>query len=382
MAGNPGSGGQRFVVVGNPGSRRVALFAAAVRAAGLPPAHVLPWRDVLTGTIAIPTHALVRIDSPGDDPHVDTLLRGHFAHPPHRVNGTGPWYQAFTTALRRLAEVVAGTPRTHLLNDPTEVALMLDKRKCHAHLSQAGLPLPPAITSLPDAAPTIRRRAHTGGNDDGSGGFDALRARLSAVGWSRVFVKPAHGSSASGVVALSVRGDRVEAVSSAAVSSVGLVNSLRVRTYRGGDAVAVVDRVCADPVHVEKWFPKASWRNRTIDMRVVVVAGRATHAVVRASRHPMTNLHLGGERVDVAELRAVVGATKWRQWLDTCEGVAARFPKSLMVGVDLLLGVGWGRHVVGEVNCFGDLLPGLAGLPDGPAPGMDTYEAQVAACMT
>jgi hypothetical protein len=41
----------RFTVVGNPGNRRVALFAAAVRAAGLPPPRVLPWLDVACGSL-------------------------------------------------------------------------------------------------------------------------------------------------------------------------------------------------------------------------------------------------------------------------------------------------------------------------------------------
>ena len=39
----------RFAVVGNPGSRRVELFRAAVAAAGAPEPAVLAWRDVLRG---------------------------------------------------------------------------------------------------------------------------------------------------------------------------------------------------------------------------------------------------------------------------------------------------------------------------------------------
>ncbi|MFD0529886.1 hypothetical protein ACFQ1I_28730 [Kitasatospora arboriphila] len=37
--------------------------------------------------------------------------------------------------------------------------------------------------------------------------------------------------------------------------------------------------------------------------------------------------------------------------------------------------------MVGEVNAFGDLLPGLTGLPGGPAEGLDTYGAQIAALL-
>jgi hypothetical protein len=345
------------VVVGNPGNRRVAMYAAAVRAAGLPPVRVLPWRDVLTGTCAVPTDALVRIDSPGEDPHVDSLLRGPSL--PHQVEGSGRWYQAFVAGLRRIADVVDGTPGARLLNDVDDIAVMFDKRSSHKRLLAAGCPVPEVLT--------------------GVDGYSSLRQRMSEVGWNRVFVKPAHGSSASGVLALTARDDRVEVVTSAAFGPDGLSNSLRVNRYRGAEARAVVDVVCRDPVHVERWFPKASLEARTVDLRVVVVAGRATHAVVRASRHPMTNLHLGGSRIDVAKLRAVIGEARWREWMATCERAAGAFRGSLMVGVDLLPGLRWDRHVVGEVNAFGDLLPHLPGLPDGPAPGVDTYTAQVMA---
>ncbi|CAM3795151.1 STM4014 family protein [Kibdelosporangium persicum] len=349
----------KFVVVGNPGNRRVAMFADAVRAAGLPPAKVVAWREILAGTCAIPTDSLVRVDSPGEDPYVDRLLRGAKAHP-YRVDGSGAWYSAFTKGLQRLRETVAGTPGARLLNDVDDIAVMFDKRRCHEVLRQAGCPVPPTI--------------------DGVDGYATLREKMRERGWTKVFLKPAHGSSASGVVALTAHGSRAAATTSVAMTPEGLMNSLRVHTYRDDEVADLVDRLCVDPVHVERWFPKASLNGRTIDLRVVVIAGQATHAVVRASRHPITNLHLGGTRMDVAGLRAVIGEPRWREWLDTCEKAAARFGRTLMVGVDLLPGIGWRRHVIGEVNAFGDLLPRLTGLPDGPAAGLDTYAAQVAAC--
>nr|BFE70625.1 hypothetical protein GCM10020092_039260 [Actinoplanes digitatis] len=65
----------RLAVVGNPGNRRVALFAAAAERAGLPAPRVYPWRDVLlSGRVPGPDE-LVRVDSPGEDAEVDRLLR-------------------------------------------------------------------------------------------------------------------------------------------------------------------------------------------------------------------------------------------------------------------------------------------------------------------
>ena len=145
----------------------------------------------------------------------------------------------------------------------------------------------------------------------------------------------------------------------------------------------LVDALAPDGLHVERWLPKASQRGRVADLRVVVVAGRATHAVVRTSRSPMTNLHLGGARGDLDHVRAAVETAggSWSAALAVCERAAACFPDTLCVGVDLLPSTGWRRFAVGEVNAFGDLLPRLTGLPGSGAEGLDTYGAQIAAVL-
>ncbi|HEX2314701.1 MAG TPA: STM4014 family protein [Thermomonospora sp.] len=352
-----------FTVVGTPGDRRVTLFAAACTAAGLPPPEVAAWRDVLEG--AEPSFrpgTLLRLDSPGEDAACDALLRG--PGDPTRVGGGARWHATFTAALHRVASA-ARRDGAVPLNDADEIAVMFDKRRCHTRLQAAGVPVPPALDG------PVHDYAH-------------LRERLAEAGWSRVFVKPAHGSSASGVVALQFSRDRVKAVTSAAPApGGGYRNSLRVRAYETEHEVAaLVDALAPDGLHVEKWLPKAALDGRVLDLRVVVVAGVPTHAVVRTSRSPMTNLHLGGRRGDLAAVRAVLGEDRWQRALAVCAAAARSFPRSLMTGVDLLVGIGWRRFAVAEVNAFGDLLPGLPGLPGGPAEGLDTYAAQVRAALT
>ncbi|WP_067814340.1 STM4014 family protein [Actinomadura kijaniata] len=350
-----------FTVVGTPGDRRVTMFADACRAEGAGEPRVVGWPDVLRGADpAFGPGTLVRIDSPGEDPEADALLRG--PGDPTRVGGGAAWYAAFRAGLERVRDA-AHRSGARLLGDPDEIAVMFDKRLCHARLQAAGVPVPPA---LPEVT-----------------GYAELRARMAEAGERRVFVKPAHGSSASGVVAFQTNGTRVKAVTSAARGPGGFHNSLRVRTYEDeADVAALVDALGADGLHVERWLPKASLDGRVLDLRVVVVAGEPTHAVVRTSRAPMTNLHLGGRRGDLDAVRRALGEDGWRRALDVCARAAACFPGSLMVGVDLLVGIGWRRVAVGEVNAFGDLLPGLTGLPEGPAVGADTYTAQVRAVLS
>ncbi|MEV5438737.1 STM4014 family protein [Streptomyces sp. NPDC052682] len=353
----------RFAVVGNPENRRVSLFAAAVRAAGLPGPRVVPWTDVLRDQGAhFAAEELVRVDSPGENTEVDRLLRG--VADPTRVEGSARWYAAFTAALRSLRGGI------HLA-DADELAVLFDKRRCHAVLDGAGIPVPASPTSGPDGAP-VR-------------GWDDVRALMREHRMPRLFVKPAHGSSASGVLAVESGAGRIRATTSVELAPDGrLYNSLKVRRYeRERDLAAIVDALAPDGLHLERWVPKASQRGRTADLRVVVVAGRATHAVVRTSRRPMTNLHLGGSRGDLQEARRAVEAAgaRWADLLELCERAAACFPGTLCVGVDLLPAVGWRRAFVGEVNAFGDLLPRLTGLPGSGAEDLDTYGAQVAAAL-
>ncbi|WLQ37524.1 STM4014 family protein [Streptomyces castrisilvae] len=369
MSRSASSGPPRLAVVGNPGSRRVTLFQDAVAAAGLPAARTVSWLDVLDGGARFLPGEIVRIESPGEDAEVDRLLRD--AADPTRVEGSALWYARFTAAVREVARAAAEAG-AGLLDDPADIAVLFDKRLCHGVLDAAGVPVPASPTSG-RAAPPVR-------------GWDDVRALMAGHRMPRVFVKPAHGSSASGVLAVETAGGgRVRAATSVERDPAGrLYNSLRVRrctTER--EVAAIVDALAPDGLHIERWLPKAAQGGRVADLRVVVVDGRATHAVVRTSRSPMTNLHLGGARGDLDQVRAAVGAAgaDWGRALAVCEQAARVFPDTLCVGVDLLPLTGWRRFSVGEVNAFGDLLPRLTGLPGSGAEGLDTYAAQVAAVL-
>lgn len=361
-----GRPGPRFAVVGIPEGRRVAMFTAAVRAAGLPAPRVVPWAQVLRGAYRFTADETVRIDSPGEDAEVGRLLRG--MADPTRVEGTARWYRRFTAALHEVAREAAAAG-AGLLDDPHEAAVVFDKRRCQSRLAAAGVPVPPVLAPH---APSVA-------------GWQELKSRLDECGMRRAFVKLAHGSSASGVIALARGGPggRMRAVTAVERAADGrLHNSLRVRSHESErEIAALVDALAPDGLHVEQWLPKASQRGRPADLRVVVVGGRATHAVVRTGRHPMTNLHLGGARGDLGLARAAVESAggRWSEVTGLAERAAACFPRTLCVGVDLLPGTGWRRFTVGEVNAFGDLLPRLTGLPGSGAEGADTYAAQVAA---
>ncbi|MEZ0111366.1 hypothetical protein ABH920_005381 [Catenulispora sp. EB89] len=338
----------RFAVVGNPDNRRVTLFTEAVRAEGLPEPRIVPWLDVLRGEASFRPGELVRVDSPGEDAEVTRLLRG--SDQPvdmYRAEGTREWYQGFTTALAKLEHSIddAGAAR---LFTAQGVATAFDKQATHTLLADAGVAVPPAAAT------------------DGS---------------ESAFIKIRHGSSASGVVALTVRGPRRRSVTSAELvrtaTGVELYNSLKVRTYlRDADIDDVLAALAPDGLHAERWVRKVSIGGWDCDLRVVTVGGRATHAVVRTSASPMTNLHLGGRRGDLAAFQALVGEKRWPAILDLAESAAACFPGVHCLGIDVLPGAD-GLDFIGEVNAYGDLLPNLMGLPGTSGEGVGTYGAQV-----
>ncbi|MBM7366468.1 STM4014 family protein [Gordonia hydrophobica] len=349
-----------LTIVGDPDGRRTRLLRDAVDRQGGRAPRVIGWEHLIAGTVPrFASHEIVWLDSPDGSRSVDALLRGPGEQ--SRIADGPRWYRSMCAAAASLRGGLH-------LTDAADLPVMFDKRACHARLAAAGVPVPDSPTSG-GTAPLVDATA--------------VRDAAAAAGLRRYFVKPAHGSSAAGVVAVeTASGNRVQARSSVEIASDGrLFNTLRVRKYVGADRVdALLDAVAPETLHVEAWIPKPTVAGCPADLRVVVVAGRATHAVLRLGASTMTNLHLGGRR---GELHAAIDGLErsgfgWTRALGVAEAAARCFPHTLCVGVDLLPSVGWRSVRVGEVNAFGDLLPGLRGLP-GRAHGLDTYEAQLRA---
>jgi glutathione synthase/RimK-type ligase-like ATP-grasp enzyme len=358
----------RCVVVGIPGGRRVELFQAALAQRGWDPAVVVPWRDVVQGRAdlrrIVRAGDVVRLDSPGRDWETERALLAagglegaeQLAFDKGRIYWPRVWYSGFCHALERIGRQLAECADHVAMNDPREVAVMFDKAACHARLSAAHVRVPPALGEV--------------------GSFDELRSKMRGARWQRVFVKLAHGSSASGVVAYQTNGRQHQATTTVErvrqSGELRLYNSRRIRTHRDPrDIEELIDELCRHGVHVERWLPKAGIDGQAFDLRVVVIGGFARHVVMRMSRSPMTNLHLLNERGEASRVREMIGEPAWAAAMSECERAMACFPGSLHGGVDLLIGAAGRGHAVLEVNAFGDLLPGILW------EGMDTYAAQI-----
>lgn len=363
-----------MLIIGNPQNRRVTAFQDAWTHVSGMDAKVLAWRDLLKmpppperwmeGVDAL------RIESPGEDAEVERLILEHGARDAHgerewlaaealgntdwdpsRIRLQQQWFLGWSKVLRKLGDVVLHTG-VRVTGDPKAIRHLFDKSMCHQICRRRAIPMPELIGVSP-------------------AGFDELMEMMDRAGCHRVFLKPRHGSSASGVVALRQRGTVV--IGTAAIERQGDVfhNSLRVRDYRIGDGLReVVECVCRQDAIVERWFPKCGFEGFTVDLRVVTIGGEPTHWVLRSSRGPMTNLHLGNRRGDLATFREAMGS-HWEESMEVCRRTAAAFPGMLTLGIDLMVSPSHRRFAVAEVNAFGDLLPGVV-----DDQGRSTYERQ------
>jgi hypothetical protein len=368
-------------IIGNPQNRRVSLFQQALERRGCPRASVISYADLLTGRkslLDVAPGAALRIDSPGEDYDVERLMLAageadaelegapaisakRLANLPEdvgRILMPRQWYLGFCHCLREIQGGLDERRDIRSVSCPADIEVMFDKTLCHRVCDAEGVSVPAALGSVRD--------------------LDELVATMEAHHLSRVFVKLANSSSASGVVALHYRRGKFEATTTVEIETHGgqtrLYNSLHVRRYTNVEVVrSIIDALAPHRIHVEEWLPKAALDGCVFDLRIVAIGGEPRHWVVRTSRGPITNLHLGNRRGSVDELLDKLDWRQQQELAETCRRVARIFAKSMQMGIDVLLTPNYRRHAVLEANAFGDLLPNVLWN------GLDTYEAQVAA---
>ncbi|WP_225999172.1 STM4014 family protein [Paenibacillus sp. BJ-4] len=263
-----------------------------------------------------------------------------------RIWHPAQWFRGYCRLLAWLRhEAALLWPLSRWMNDPAEVAVMFDKRRCSVVLGKAEIRVPsvllPSDGAFRDAAD--------------------LHTAMKKSRFHRVFVKIFCGSGASGVMAYQVH---PQTQAELAVTTIGTeivqgqrvyYNAGRLRRYTDKqDIHAILDWLCMEGVHVERWIPKATLNGRVYDVRQLVCGAEACHAVLRLSRSSITNLHLRNERLLLEEAGLSPGTVELIQ--HTAEAAMGVFPASSVAGLDVLVPAHGGRPYVLDVNPFGDLL--------------------------
>jgi len=367
-----------FAVIGNPENRRVTMFQAALAAQGLPEARVLPWRELaLPGAPArlagaLPDGTILRIDSMGEDDEVERALlrRGEAAARaegvpaisaralgkiPREVGRILYPRQAHLGFLAVLAELEAAIrPAWRVLQPPAAIAELFDKRATSKRWRGLGIPVPDALDDVREP--------------------DELRVRMREAGWGSVFVKVASGSSASCLAVYVLRDAGEHAITTVEDTGRARYNTRKLQRVSGARLERLLAFLLGEGAQVERAIPKAQVAGRYFDLRVLTIDGEPAFTVMRTSPHPITNLHLGGQRGDVEALRASVPEAAWEAAMASCRAVQ-RASGAFHVGIDLMFEPGLRAHRVIEGNAFGDLLPNLV------RDGLDVYGWQIRRCL-
>lgn len=388
-----------FLLIGNPDNKRTAGLQSARRDLGLAPARLLTYEGLLKQTWRLQDQLelyaghqplVIRLDAPGEDAVVERELIAWGAPDREgddrfwsgnglaesssisaeearllplehgRILYPGQWYRGYCRFLACIhKEVIASGVSAHWINPPQHIASMFDKRKCWSLLEQQGVSVP----GLPATAGSIYH-------------YESLKAAMTASGMNRLFIKLACGSGAAGVMAYQNNPRTGEEL---AITTIGyeerngeiiFYNAGRMRRYREHNVIRMlVDYICREGAHIERWIEKESFGNKSFDVRQLVVNGEAAHTVLRLSSTPITNLHLRNERrMDVKELltEEVERAVK-----ETAVAALRAFPGCSVAGVDILVQKGSSKTYAIDMNPFGDLLYGAL------YKGLGTYEWQM-----
>lgn len=281
---------------------------------------------------------------------------------PGRVLPMRQWFLGWRSILQELSTWAMNKRfASRWVCPPEDVIQMFDKVACQRALEDASIVVPPSLGCPRN--------------------FDELWELMQKTARRRVFLKPCHGSSASGVVAVESNAAQFQAFSTLEVvdrdGKRELFNSRRIHVYRGAEDVRrVVDAACAERCLAQLWVPKAGMHGKPFDLRVVVIGGRARHVMVRLGDGPMTNSQLLGGKGDEDMLRRRMGDDAWSRMLSLCEETMIKcFPHSLYAGLDVLIEPNFQTARILEVNAFGDLLPRTL------CEGRDTYTWEIEEAM-
>lgn len=224
------------------------------------------------------------------------------------------------------------------LNDPAGILEVLDKVKCKEKLMENHIPTTKMI-----------------GFNISS--IEELKQIMSEKKAASVFIKPAYGSGAAGVMAYSFmpRTGKQVLYTSGCLESGRFINTKTLhKLEEGGEIESLLNKVCSMPNIVEYWYPKAEFQGSKYDLRIVYQFGKMEFAVARQSRGPITNLHLNNQALSVSHLH--LSEQKWEEIETLCLRAMKLFPSLSVAGIDIMLEKNSLKPLIIEINGQGDLL--------------------------
>ena len=351
-----------ILLIGTDGGKRKLYFERAAGEAGIPVAF-LDWRNLLRPEreeepCLEPRKAAYPLGCRGQGEEPDSEEAGVGCQAGeglwHRTEGDlrrwavkidapewessglmdlGKLTDRYVEWLNRLSRLPAGV----FLNDPTDIAEVLDKRRCKERLVQKGVPV-----------------THMYGESFSHS--EELFAFMREHRLGQVFVKPLRGSGAAGVAALrySPGNGRLALYTCAALEEDGIFKTKRMRRMEGREGAALLDKLLKLDCVVERWYGKETFQGYCYDLRVIVQGGQIDYILPRLSKGPITNLHLNNRSMEFTDLNLDKGTVE--RISEVCLKAGECYPRLKSIGMDVLLERGSRSPRVIEMNAQGDLL--------------------------
>jgi len=350
-----------FLTVGAANSRRVNFWENALQQQKCNH-KLISYNQVIDNDFpVIETPAILRITSPGEDFNLwkkivslgsceecETLVFKRGLIYPNQY-----WYRGWCVILKKIEGFIEKNPLVEVMNTPASIQLAFHKLECQKTIAEQGIATPEIIL-------------------DQVIDYDMLITKLEKEKISQVFVKPYHGSSASGVMALrQSRGRQVLYTTIALQANSEMYNHLKLQKYNDISQIrTIVNSMIPSGLFAENWIRKKTFQQKSVDFRILVINGEPAIVVPRMSKHFITNLHLGNEKGDIDEVEKVWGKEIIQKAkmlaVNAVDAIGGLFYAGVDVAVDSV-----GEPYVLEVNAFGDMLLGI------DKGGLSTYEYEL-----
>lgn len=372
---------QQVVLIAPPNSRRVAAFQSSLQQINWPLAKVISYQQIIENPQSLihTVHQgnIIRLETSGESSDIERLLLQLGKQ--HITNGvieniadlqleqgeiipSNQWYAGLQQFFGIVQEQLVQSPSHYCTVDFSEGLQLFDKRKTSELWQLLNLPTPYQVTE------EVRS-------------FEQLISVLNQQKLNRVFIKLAHGSGASGTIALAINKNQIQAITTIEMvesqKGIRLYNNRKLIRYNTWQQIAqLIDELLKyHKLQIERWLPKASYQGKVFDIRVVVINGKAMHTLIRLGKQAITNLHLGNGRGDLEQIKNYLG-NSWQLVPELAEKAMQCFPNSLYAGVDILVSQNTKKPYLLEANTFGDFHPNTY------YQGLDTYQAELLALLT
>jgi len=333
----------KHIIIAPKASRRAVFWIKLLEQYNLNYLHIT-YLDIITDNFNLDKNInyIVRLESPGEDFETNqSIIRfdnKQFSQPLLRENfgelsNFNDWYKGWVKILHKIKRLEK-TFQLKFINDPLDIVTAFNKKATQKLLLKNKVSCPETLESSK---------------------YETLIAEMTAKKIAQVFIKPISGSSASGVMAFRYLNEQKQkAYTTVKEKDSKYYNSLKVQNYTTKKEIkSIFNEIAKSPLQIEQWIPKWQFNKMNIDFRVVVINKKVEFIVPRGSSSPITNLHLGNEKLKLEALN--LSSEIIMKIKKIALEVMRSFPGLYYAGIDVLLSKKAQVYVL-EVNPFGDLL--------------------------